>query len=55
MKAIERRYPFELVDVWQRRGGKRVLIRPVHPQDGELAREFVRGMSPASRYNRGHD
>jgi acetyltransferase len=54
MEATERRYPFELVDVWQTRGGERVLIRPVHPQDAELAREFVRGMSPASRYNRFH-
>jgi acetyltransferase len=48
------RYPFDLVDVWHARKGERVLIRPVHPQDLELAREFVRGLSPESRYNRFH-
>jgi len=54
MESTQPRYPFELVDVWQTRGGDRVLIRPVHPQDAELAREFVRGLSPASRYARFH-
>lgn len=51
---MDGRYPFELVDVWRARGGARVLIRPVHPQDAELAREFVRELSPRSRYNRFH-
>ena len=50
----QHRYPFELVDVWQARNGERVLVRPVHPQDTELARAFVRELSPASRYNRFH-
>ena len=54
MESTLPRYPFELVDVWQTRRGERVLIRPVHPQDAELAREFVRGLSPASRYDRFH-
>lgn len=48
------RYPFDLVDVWHARNGERVLIRPVHPQDLELACEFVRELSPESRYNRFH-
>jgi acetyltransferase len=48
------RYPFDLVDVWHARDGSRVLIRPVHPQDLELARAFVRDLSPESRYNRFH-
>jgi acetyltransferase len=48
------RYPFDLVDVWHAHNGERVLIRPVHPQDLELAREFVRELSPESRYNRFH-
>jgi acetyltransferase len=48
------RYPFELVDVFHARNGERVLVRPVHPQDAELARAFVRGLSPQSRYNRFH-
>lgn len=52
--APNHRYPFDLVDVWHARDGSRVLIRPVHPQDLELAREFVRALSPESRYNRFH-
>jgi acetyltransferase len=52
--APHKRYPFEWVDVWRARGGERVLIRPVHPQDAELAMRFVRELSPSSRYNRFH-
>jgi len=52
--AMHTRYPFELVDVWHARNGERVLIRPVHPQDAELAMRFVNDLSPASRYNRFH-
>ena len=48
------RYPFDLVDVWHMRDGARVLVRPVHPQDLELAQAFVRNLSPESRYNRFH-
>ncbi len=48
------RYPFDLVDVWHTRDGARVLVRPVHPQDLELAQAFVRDLSPESRYNRFH-
>jgi acetyltransferase len=54
MEPLHARYPFDLVDVWHARDGERVLIRPVHPQDLDLAREFVRGLSPESRYNRFH-
>lgn len=51
---MDHRYPFDLVDVWHARNGERVLVRPVHPQDLDLAREFVRELSPESRYNRFH-
>jgi acetyltransferase len=51
---VDARYPFEWIDVWHTRNGARVLVRPVHPQDAALARAFVRGLSPASRYNRFH-
>ena len=51
---MDARYPFELVDVWHTRDGERVLVRPVHPQDAELATRFVRELSPESRYNRFH-
>lgn len=53
-QARPARYPFDLVDVWHTRDGARVLIRPVHPQDLELAQAFVRELSPESRYNRFH-
>ena len=51
---MDHKYPFDLVDVWHARNGERVLIRPVHPQDLDLAREFVRELSPESRYSRFH-
>lgn len=51
---MDRRYPFEMVDVWRARNGERVLVRPVHPQDTELVRRFVRSLSPQTRYNRFH-
>jgi acetyltransferase len=54
MEALHARYPFDLVDVWHARNGERVLLRPVHPQDLELAQAFVRELSPESRYNRFH-
>jgi acetyltransferase len=54
MEPPAARYPFDLVDVWHARNGERMLVRPVHPQDLELARAFVRELSPESRYNRFH-
>jgi acetyltransferase len=54
MEPLHARYPFDLVDVWHARNGERVLLRPVHPQDLELAQAFVRELSPESRYNRFH-
>ncbi|HSD43734.1 MAG TPA: GNAT family N-acetyltransferase [Burkholderiales bacterium] len=54
MEPLPARYPFDLVDVWHARDGERVLVRPVHPQDLELAQAFVRELSPESRYNRFH-
>ena len=54
MEAKAPRYPFELVDVWRAPRGERLLMRPVHSQDGPLATAFVAALSPASRYNRFH-
>jgi GNAT superfamily N-acetyltransferase len=38
-------------DGWQAmlRGSDRVLVRPIHAQDVELARRFIEGLSPTSR------
>lgn len=44
--------PTELIDVWTLGGGARVVVRPVLPQDAELEQALVRGLSPASRYQR---
>ncbi len=45
-------YPTRWIDVWQLPGGRRVIVRPVLPQDAELERSLVRALSPASRYQR---
>lgn len=46
------RYPVELIDVVHLRNGKRVLLRPVLPQDLGLQAPFFQGLSDESRYNR---
>lgn len=45
-------YPTRWIDVWQLPGGRRVIVRPVLPQDAELEQALVRALSPASRYQR---
>lgn len=51
----EPRYPFELVETHRLKGGRLVLVRPIHPQDETLVQSFVRGLSPRSRYFRFHN
>jgi acetyltransferase len=46
------RYPAELIDVVRLAGGRRVVIRPVLPQDEDLTGAFFRSLSGASRYDR---
>jgi acetyltransferase len=46
------RYPTRWIDVWHLADGRRVTVRPVLPQDAELAQALVRALSPASRYQR---
>jgi acetyltransferase len=45
-------YPTRLIDRWTLAGGRRVIVRPVLPQDAELEQSLVRGLSPEARYNR---
>lgn len=45
-------YPSEREQEWPVRGGGRVLVRPVRPDDAEMLQEFVRKLSPESRYFR---
>jgi acetyltransferase len=46
------RYPVHLIDVVYLANGRRVLMRPALPQDGELLRAFVQGLSSEARYFR---
>jgi acetyltransferase len=46
------RYPDELERTWQPAGAAAVHIRPLRPDDLELERAFVTGLSPATLYLR---
>ena len=46
------RYPAELIDVVRVAGGKRVVVRPVLPQDEDLTKAFFRDLSAPARYDR---
>ena len=45
-------YPVELEEQVRLRGGTRVNLRPIRPEDADLERAFFAGLSPASRYQR---
>jgi acetyltransferase len=45
-------YPSTLISHWQLRDGTPVLIRPMKPEDAELEQDFVRKLSPETRYFR---
>ena len=46
------RYPADLIDVVRLAGGRRVVIRPVLPQDEQLTAAFFGTLPPAARYDR---
>jgi acetyltransferase len=50
--ATRGRYPDELERTWQPAGAAAVRIRPLRPDDLELERGFVTGLSPATLYLR---
>ncbi len=45
-------YPAHLIDFIWAGNGRRVIIRPMLPQDLELQREFFHSLSPKARYSR---
>lgn len=45
-------YPSYLETRWQLRNGTDILIRPIRPEDAELERTFIEGLSQQSRYYR---
>ena len=45
-------YPSRYEQVWPLKGGGDYTVRPVHPDDASMLQEFVRKLSPESRYFR---
>jgi len=45
-------YPAELVSHWPLADGTDLVIRPIRPEDAEIEREFVNGLSGRSKYFR---
>jgi acetyltransferase len=45
-------YPSELIDEYRLLDGTVLVIRPIRPEDADLEREFVDGLSDRSRYLR---
>jgi acetyltransferase len=45
-------YPSRHEQVWPLPGGGEYTVRPVHPDDASMLQEFVRSLSPESRYFR---
>ncbi|MDB5894512.1 MAG: family N-acetyltransferase [Rhodoferax sp.] len=45
-------YPAHHEQVWPLRGGGDYTVRPVHPNDATMLQQFVRELSPESRYFR---
>ena len=45
-------YPAQHEQLWPLQGGGEYTVRPVHPDDATMLQEFVRHLSPESRYFR---
>ncbi|WP_210547265.1 bifunctional acetate--CoA ligase family protein/GNAT family N-acetyltransferase [Rhodoferax sp. PAMC 29310] len=45
-------YPSQHEQVWPLRGGGEYTVRPIHPEDAHMLQDFVRKLSPESRYFR---
>ena len=48
------RYPATLIDVWTNSDGRKLMLRPVLPQDGPLLADLIDRLSPLSRRYRFH-
>ena len=51
-EALRGRYPHELERTWQPAGATAVTIRPLRPDDLDLERRFIEGLSPQTLYQR---
>ncbi len=45
-------YPLDLVSSYQTTDGETITLRPIRPEDAALEQEFVKALSPESRYFR---
>jgi len=45
-------YPTHLVNEWQLPDGTNIIIRPIRPEDADLEKAFVRGLSDEAKYFR---
>ena len=45
-------YPSQHEQVWPLSGGSEYTVRPIHPDDATMLQDFVRSLSPESRYFR---
>jgi acetyltransferase len=45
-------YPAHLAGLWRAPDGREVAVRPIRPEDADIEREFVRGLSPSTKYLR---
>ncbi len=45
-------YPSHLVSQYQTKDGQTVTIRPIRPEDADMEQEFVRNLSPETKYFR---
>jgi len=45
-------YPAHLVFDWNLPDGRTVMLRPIRPEDAEIEQQFVRNLSPESKYFR---
>ena len=45
-------YPSQYEQLWPLQGGGEYTVRPIHPDDATMLQEFVRGLTPESRYFR---
>ena len=48
------RYPTEVIDIWQLHGGRRVIVRPILPQDDVPLGHLISRLSLESRRKRFH-
>ena len=45
-------YPANLIQEWEQPDGQSITIRPIRPDDAEMAQTFVKGLSDESKYFR---